>query len=71
MYTSCYICVCATDTDNDVSAGIRDQRVWSIKECARQFKAAIDVLKVELKKQGGGMLVWDKVSTRETPITVI
>ncbi len=44
------------------SAGIRDQRVWGIKECAKVFEESIGKLRDELNKQGdGGMLVWDKV----------
>ena len=43
--------------------GIRDQQVWSIRECSAHFKEAIAVLKAELAKQGDSpeaMLVWDK-----------
>lgn len=41
---------------------IRDQRQWSIQECADVFAKSLDTLKTDLNKQGdGGMLVWDKV----------
>lgn len=41
--------------------GIRDQKVWSISECAEVFETSVTRLKEELSRQGdGGMLVWDK-----------
>ncbi|XP_069112251.1 SUMO-activating enzyme subunit 2-like [Argopecten irradians] len=42
-------------------AGIRDQRLWTLKECCSVFSNCLSGLKEELAKQGeGGMLVWDK-----------
>ncbi|KAK7114229.1 hypothetical protein V1264_000319 [Littorina saxatilis] len=49
-----------SDTDGNSSA-IRDQRQWSVKECANVFSDCLGQLKKELATQGdGGMLVWDK-----------
>ncbi|KAJ8303139.1 hypothetical protein KUTeg_019535 [Tegillarca granosa] len=43
------------------SAGIRDQKLWTIQECADVFSNCLPKLKAELSQQGeGGMLVWDK-----------
>ncbi|XP_076469784.1 SUMO-activating enzyme subunit 2-like [Babylonia areolata] len=51
------------DTDSDSSA-MRDQRQWSVKECADVFGQCLGTLKQELATQGeGGMLVWDKDDT--------
>jgi len=42
-------------------AGIRDQRVWGMKECADIFAQSVGQLKKQLHDHGdGGMLVWDK-----------
>ncbi|XP_046361760.2 SUMO-activating enzyme subunit 2-like [Haliotis rufescens] len=50
----------AADAENG-GAGMRDQKVWSMKECAEIFGRCLGVLKVEFAKQGdGGMLIWDK-----------
>ena len=50
------------DKNKSSEAGIRDQRVWGMKECADVFEKSVTQLKGELQKQGeGGMLVWDKV----------
>ncbi|KAK2161655.1 hypothetical protein LSH36_112g03068, partial [Paralvinella palmiformis] len=55
------------EADNNV-AGIRDQRVWSIQECANNLHNALDSLKGQLLKQGdGGVLVWDKVYLNRQP----
>ena len=49
------------ETDNNV-AGIRDQRVWTVQECANNLHNALSRLKVQLSQQGeNGLLVWDKV----------
>ncbi|XP_060066201.1 SUMO-activating enzyme subunit 2-like [Ylistrum balloti] len=50
------------DTDSGTGeAGIRDQRLWTIKECCSVFSNCLNGLKEDLAKQGeGGMLVWDK-----------
>ena len=43
-------------------SAMRDQRLWSLQECADIFTTCLDTLKAEFAKQGeGGMLVWDKV----------
>lgn len=52
--------------DGDVPV-IRDQRIWSIKECAEILKKTIDVLKARFtalqhNKDEPQFLVWDKVS---------
>ncbi|ESO98215.1 hypothetical protein LOTGIDRAFT_178117 [Lottia gigantea] len=40
---------------------MRDQRIWSMKECADVFSKCLAKLKTDLAAQGdGGMLVWDK-----------
>ncbi|KAK3086737.1 hypothetical protein FSP39_022679 [Pinctada imbricata] len=45
----------------DDSNTMRDQRLWSIQECADIFGDCLAGLQTELAKQGeGGMLVWDK-----------
>ncbi len=60
LYTEMFL-FCSV-ADASLSAGIRDQRVWGIKECAKVFGESIGKLRDELNKQGdGGMLVWDKV----------
>lgn len=44
------------------STVMRDQRLWSMKECAQVFGDCLSGLKEEFAKQGeNGMLVWDKV----------
>ena len=47
------------------SGGIRDQRVWTVKECASVFEESMLKLKEQLEQQSGenAMLVWDKVCT--------
>nr|XP_022337194.1 SUMO-activating enzyme subunit 2-like isoform X2 [Crassostrea virginica] len=43
------------------STVMRDQRLWSMKECAQVFRDCLSGLKEEFAKQGeNGMLVWDK-----------
>jgi hypothetical protein len=47
---------------SESSTVMRDQRVWSMKECATVFSDCLTGLKEEFAKQGeNGMLVWDKV----------
>lgn len=42
---------------------MRDQKLWSVKECSDIFTKCLETLKNQLAEQGdGGMLVWDKVS---------
>lgn len=44
------------------SSMMRDQRIWSMKECATVFSDCLAGLKEEFAKQGeNGMLIWDKV----------
>ena len=41
---------------------MRDQRLWSVQECADIFATSLNSLKADLEKQGdNGILVWDKV----------
>jgi len=51
--------------DGDHSAqlgGIRDQRVWSICECASVFAESLKLCKDQLMNSGDcGTLAWDKV----------
>lgn len=47
---------------SEQSTVMRDQRVWSMKECAQVFSDCLAGLKKEFANQGeNGMLVWDKV----------
>lgn len=40
---------------------LRDQKIWTIEECAQVFATSIDFLKVEFNKLADGdHLVWDK-----------
>lgn len=49
-------------TGEETEGGIRDQKVWSVAECAQVLETSVNRLKEDLSKQGdGGMLVWDKV----------
>ena len=53
--------------DGVQSATIRDQRMWSVSECARVFAESLKLCKEQLIKSGdGGTLVWDKVGTKQT-----
>ncbi|XP_062594248.1 SUMO-activating enzyme subunit 2-like [Saccostrea cucullata] len=46
---------------SEPSSVMRDQRVWSMKECADVFTDCLAGLKKEFAKQGkNGMLIWDK-----------
>ncbi|XP_052714567.1 SUMO-activating enzyme subunit 2-like [Crassostrea angulata] len=46
---------------SEPSTVMRDQRVWSMKECAQVFSDCLAGLKKEFTNQGeNGMLVWDK-----------
>ena len=48
--------------DGVQSGGIRDQRVWSVCECASVFAKSLKSCKEQLMNSGdGGTLVWDKV----------
>ena len=41
---------------------MRDQRLWSVQECADIFATSLNSLKADLEKEGdNGILVWDKV----------
>ncbi|KAH9489750.1 SUMO-activating enzyme subunit 2-A [Bulinus truncatus] len=48
--------------DEVISTGVmRDQRVWSVQECADVFSNCLNALKQELNCKGdGGTLAWDK-----------
>lgn len=50
-----------TEKTESQNAGIEDQRVWSMKECASVLKMSLQSLKDSLKGQEDGILVWDKV----------
>ena len=42
---------------------MRDQRLWSVQECADIFAESLNSLSKDLMNQGeGGILVWDKVN---------
>ena len=42
---------------------MRDQRLWSVQECADIFAESLNSLSKDLVNQGeGGILVWDKVN---------
>ncbi|XP_061163588.1 SUMO-activating enzyme subunit 2-like [Saccostrea echinata] len=46
---------------SEPSSVMRDQRIWSMKECAEVFTDCLAGLKKEFAKQGeNGMLIWDK-----------
>ncbi|XP_046396375.1 SUMO-activating enzyme subunit 2 [Ischnura elegans] len=46
---------------SEVSAGLKDQRIWSIAECADIFGDSVNSLKKQLEKEGeNGNLIWDK-----------
>ena len=54
---------CSAPEGSTNSGGMKDQRIWSIQECADVLKSSVGKLKGELLQQGdGGMLVWDKVN---------
>ncbi|CAL1542022.1 unnamed protein product [Lymnaea stagnalis] len=43
------------------TSAMRDQRVWSVQECADAFTQCLSALKNDLNSRGeNGMLVWDK-----------
>ncbi|KAK7483029.1 hypothetical protein BaRGS_00025692 [Batillaria attramentaria] len=53
-----------TDIDSSNQSAMRDQRLWSVKECFDIFGKCLEALKKELAAQGdSGMLVWDKDDT--------
>lgn len=57
-----YRYVCLLTECSEPSTVMRDQRVWSMKECAQVFSDCLAGLKKEFANQGeNGMLVWDKV----------
>ena len=50
------------ENDSGTTSCMRDQRLWSVQECADVFAESLTHLKKDLEKQGeGGILVWDKV----------
>lgn len=54
--------MCLLTESSESSTVMRDQRVWSMKECAQVFSDCLAGLKKEFANQGeNGMLVWDKV----------
>jgi len=64
------VCVESTVEDRTV---MRDQKVWSVKECAAVLHQSINELKQQLHKTTTDndlppMLVWDKVLIAHWPI---
>ncbi|KAK6184729.1 hypothetical protein SNE40_007138 [Patella caerulea] len=50
-----------SDATPSSATQMRDQRIWSMKECGEVFGNCLGKLKVDLAAQGeDGMLVWDK-----------
>ncbi|XP_055955472.1 SUMO-activating enzyme subunit 2 isoform X2 [Patella vulgata] len=51
-----------SDATPSSATQMRDQRIWSMKECGEVFANCLGKLKIDLAAQGDdGMLVWDKV----------
>lgn len=50
----------ALPQDPGSGTGMRDQRIWSIQECADVFTDCLSKLKEQSQQQGDGILVWDK-----------
>ncbi|XP_071451101.1 SUMO-activating enzyme subunit 2 isoform X2 [Hetaerina americana] len=45
----------------ETPTGLKDQRVWSIAECADVFGDSVNSLRKQLEKEGeNGVLIWDK-----------
>ena len=54
----------AETTVQSATSGLKDQVVWSLKECVHLFQESLNVLAEEFNSfcGDGGNLVWDKVS---------
>lgn len=51
---------CSATDSEDGSVLLRDQRVWTLTECAKVFDRSVNALKDECKQREGESLVWDK-----------
>ena len=53
--------VATSSSAPQVAIVLKDQRIWSMKECAEVFKESVDLLKAKLAAEGkDASLIWDK-----------
>jgi ubiquitin-like 1-activating enzyme E1 B len=51
----------ATSSQENVDAAIlKEQRIWSMKECGKIFKDSVNILKEKLSKEKDEAIIWDK-----------
>lgn len=50
----------AGSSTTPTTTALKDQRVWSMKECAEVFKQSVQSLKEKLENEKDEALIWDK-----------